>query len=82
MTVTVYTTTTCPYCKMLKDYLDGKQVSYTEKLVDQDETARKEMIKKSSGYLGVPFSIIKFESGEEKQIVGFDERLFEEELAK
>lgn len=80
MTVTVYTTATCPYCKMLKDYLEKKGVSYTEKLVDQDDAAREEMAKKSGGYLGVPFSIVHLDSGGEKQIVGFDEKLFGEAL--
>jgi glutaredoxin len=35
MKVIIYSTTTCPYCKMLKDYLDEKKVEYVEKLVDQ-----------------------------------------------
>ena len=50
MTVTIYSTTTCPYCKMLKDYLLSKGISFTEKLVDQDEVAQKEMIGYSGGF--------------------------------
>ncbi len=77
MKATVYTTTTCPYCKMLKDYLSEKGISFVEKLVDQDNAARDEMMKKSGGYLGVPFTIVLTDSGEEKYVVGFDKSLFE-----
>ncbi len=57
---------------MLKDYLSEKQVSFTEKLVDQDETARNEMAGVSGGFLGVPFSVIAKDDGTKQTIVGFD----------
>ena len=68
----VYSTTTCPYCKMLKSYLDEKSVTYTEKLVDQDDTAREEMTKASGGFLGVPYSIITKDDGTKENVIGFD----------
>jgi len=58
MRVTIYSTTTCPYCKMLKDYLISKNVSFTEKLVDQDDLVRNEMATESGGFLGVPFTVV------------------------
>jgi glutaredoxin len=69
--VTIYSTATCPYCKMLKDYLTSKNVSFTEKLVDTDEAAREEMMAASGGFLGVPFTII-VKDGTKETIVGFD----------
>ena len=78
MQIIVYSTTTCPYCKMLKDYLSQKGISYVEKLVDNDETSKDEMMKKSGGYLGVPFSVVTKDSGEEVRIVGFDRMKFDE----
>lgn len=72
MTVTVFSTTTCPYCKMLKDYLNEKTVPFTEKLVDQDDMAREEMMKDSGGFLGVPFSVIVLDDGSRETVVGFD----------
>lgn len=72
MQVTVYTTTTCPYCKMLKGYLGEKGISFVEKLVDQDQPAQEEMMKLSGGFVGVPFTHIKKDDGSEKNIVGFD----------
>lgn len=73
MQIIIYATTTCPYCKMLKNYLDNKQVVYHEKLVDQDDQAREEMAKVSGGFLGVPFTVIEKEDGTKETIVGFDQ---------
>ena len=72
MTVTVYSTTTCPYCKMLKKYLEEKGIKYTEKLVDQDDVAREAMIKESGGFLGVPFTVVVKGDGSKEDIIGFD----------
>lgn len=73
MQITIYATTTCPYCKMLKTYLDNKQITYHEKLVDQDDQAREEMMKASGGFLGVPFTVIEKSDGTKETIVGFDQ---------
>lgn len=72
MTITVFSTTTCPYCKMLKTYLTEKGHSFVEKLVDQDESARDEMMKESGGFLGVPFSVITKDDGTRETVIGFD----------
>jgi len=72
MTITVYSTTTCPYCKMLKDFFNEKAIVFTEKLVDQDDVAREEMTKDSGGFLGVPFTVITDDDGSKETIVGFD----------
>ena len=72
MQITVYTTTTCPYCKMLKDYLTEKNVAFTEKLVDQDDVAKEEMMKASGGFLGVPFSVVMKDEGVQETVIGFD----------
>lgn len=58
MNFTIYSTTSCPYCKMLKDYLTSKNIAFVEKLVDQNEESRLEMTNLSGGFLGVPFSVI------------------------
>ena len=72
MQVTIYSTTTCPYCKMLKDYLDEHKISYAEKLVDQDDAAREEMMRESGGFLGVPFMVVAKDGAEKETIIGFD----------
>lgn len=79
MNVIVYTTTTCPYCGMLKEYLEENNIDYQEKVVDQDDAAREEMMEKSGGFLGVPYTVIEKE-GQEEKIVGFDKGKFKEVL--
>ena len=70
--VTIYSTTTCPYCNMLKNYLKEKNISFTEKIVDQDDAAREEMVKESGGFLGVPFTVIVKDDGAKETIIGFN----------
>ena len=70
--VTIYTTPTCVYCKMTKEFFKEHNVQYTEKDVAGDAVAREEMVKKS-GQMGVPVIDIDGEL-----IIGFDkERLSE-----
>jgi glutaredoxin 3 len=70
--LTIYTTSTCPYCKMLKEYLTQKNIPFTEKMIDQDENARDEMTNYSGGFLGVPFTMVVKDDGNRETIVGFD----------
>lgn len=72
MKITLYTTATCPYCKMLKDYLTAKGIAFVEKLIDQNEEAKNEMSQSSGGFMGVPFTLITFDDGRKETIIGFD----------
>jgi len=65
-TVKIYTTPTCVYCKMTKEFFKKNNVNYDEYNVAEDEKAREEMVKKSN-QLGVPVIDIDGEI-----IVGFD----------
>ena len=47
MKVTVYSTTTCPYCVMLKKWLDEKHVEYTNYMVDSNPYAAQMMVSQS-----------------------------------
>lgn len=80
MQITIFSTTTCPYCKMLKDYLTGKNVVFSEKLVDQDDRVRDEMTAESGGFLGVPFTVVTKDDGTKESIIGFDKGKLEEIL--
>lgn len=51
--VTVYTTPSCPYCNMVKQYLDQHQVAYTEVDVAADQKAARELVQRT-GQQGVP----------------------------
>ncbi|MGO1712951.1 MAG: glutaredoxin family protein, partial [Senegalia sp. (in: firmicutes)] len=54
--VTIYTSNTCPHCGTAKQYLSEKGVEYTERNIQTDPSARKELIQK--GYMGVPVIIV------------------------
>jgi glutaredoxin len=69
--VKLYSTTTCPYCKMEASWLTDKKVKFEEVKVDLDQTEAEEMVRKT-GQMGVPVTAIKYEGGEEEFIVGFD----------
>ncbi len=81
MKITVYSTTTCPYCVMLKKWLDSKSVKFTNYMVDQNPIAAQNMVK-LSGQMGVPFSTVEYDDGRVEHILGFDRQKFEVVLAK
>ncbi len=73
MNVTIYSTTTCGFCKMLKKYLDDKGIAYEEKVADMDEKLAHELFEKSHGY-AVPFTIVTKDDGTTAEILGFDRK--------
>lgn len=52
--VIIYSTPTCVYCKVAKEYFKSKGVAYTERNVAGDDEALEEMLEKSGGQMGVP----------------------------
>ena len=64
--VTIYTTPTCGYCKMAKEFFTEHNVQFKEHDVAADLEMRKEMIEKS-GQMGVPVIFVDSE-----MTVGFD----------
>lgn len=75
----MYTTRTCPFCKMQKDYLASKNIAYEEILVDEKPEEAQKMIE-ISGQMGVPFTVIEKDDGKRVTILGFDEAKLEETL--
>lgn len=53
MTIKIYSTPACTYCKMAKEFLTSHNVSYQDIDVSVDAAAREDMVEKS-GQLGVP----------------------------
>ena len=51
--ITIYSTPTCHFCHMAKEFFKEKNIAYTEHDVASDLEKRKEMIEKS-GQMGVP----------------------------
>ena len=53
MSVNVYSTQSCPYCTLVKNYLRDKKVTYNDYDVGRDKRRADEMVRKS-GQMGVP----------------------------
>ena len=72
--VRIYTISTCPYCKMLKEFLLQNNIQFEELNVGENREYFQEMLEKT-GQLGVPVVEIKG-----KIIVGFDKEEIKKEL--
>jgi glutaredoxin 3 len=64
--VKVYSTPTCPYCKMVKSFLTENNIQYEDIDVSRNQSAAQEMVT-LSGQMGVPVLDIDGEL-----VVGFD----------
>ena len=55
MNTIIYTSNHCPYCDGVKNYFDKKNIAYTEKHIDLDESAYNELLTKLNGnFRGTP----------------------------
>ncbi len=67
-TIVIYSTPTCHFCHMAKEFFKDHNVEFTDYDVATDIEKRKEMVERS-GQMGVPVIFI----GDE-MIVGFDQQ--------
>ncbi|MDI2586561.1 MULTISPECIES: glutaredoxin family protein [unclassified Psychrobacillus] len=64
--IKVYTTNTCPYCTMMKNFLNEKELPFEEVNVQEDPIAADRLVK-MTGEMGVPQTEINGQ-----WILGFD----------
>ena len=64
--VTIYSTPTCHFCHIAKDFFKEKNIAFEDFNVSSDLEKRKEMLEKS-GQMGVPVILI-----DDKLVVGFN----------
>ncbi|OGD66711.1 hypothetical protein A2Z61_00520 [Candidatus Campbellbacteria bacterium RIFCSPLOWO2_02_35_12] len=64
--IVIYSTPTCHFCQMAKEFFKEKGIEYTNYDVSEDMEKRKEMIEKS-GQMGVPVIFI-----DNEMMIGFD----------
>lgn len=64
--VVIYSTPSCHFCHLAKEFFRANNVTYTEHDVASDVEKRKEMMTKS-GQMGVPVIII-----DDEIVIGFD----------
>lgn len=74
MIIKIYSTSTCPWCKRAKAYLEEKGIAFESVDVSSDQNAQREMIDKS-GQMGVPVLDI-----DGKIVIGFDKEKIDELL--
>ncbi len=74
MTVKIYTTTWCHFCKEAKRYFRQNGIKFEEVNVEKDAEAANEMVQKS-GQMGVP--VIEING---RVIIGFDKAAIEKAL--
>ena len=73
--VFIYSTPSCVYCNMAKDFFKANNISYTEYNVAADAAKRQELIDKS-GQRGVPVIQI----GDDSLVIGFNKPKIKELL--
>jgi glutaredoxin 3 len=69
--VKIYSTTTCVYCILEKDYLKSKGVEFEEILLDKHPEEIQASID-TCGNAGVPCTHIIKDDGTDEKILGFD----------
>lgn len=74
--VIVFTTSSCPWCRRAKRYLQERRVPFKEVNIERDPAAARDLVRKT-GSAGVP--VIKIGS---RWIVGFDRPRIDQELAR
>lgn len=77
--VKLYSTHTCPYCKLEKEWLDDVKVEHDVVYLEEDQEEAKRVVE-NTGQMGVPVTEIQYEDGESEFIVGFDKRALTEKL--
>ncbi len=76
MGVIVYSSPTCGYCRMLKEFLSQRGVSFEDHDVSRDPSAAQELVN-MTGQMSVPVTIIDGQA-----IVGFDRAKLEQILSQ
>jgi glutaredoxin/uncharacterized protein (DUF302 family) len=69
--VKLYSTKSCPYCRMEKTWLDSKEIHYDLIYVDEDQAEAERLVKRT-GQMGVPVTEVLYEDQESEFILGFD----------
>jgi glutaredoxin len=69
--ITIFTTTTCAYCPMVKKFLGAKGFTYDEVNLDQNPERQAEALA-ISGALTVPVTVVTREDDSKQVVVGYN----------
>lgn len=64
--ITVYTTTQCPYCVMIKNFLSENNIDFKQVNVETNPKMMQQLVRKT-GEMGLPQTEVNG-----KQVIGFD----------
>lgn len=69
--IKLYSTTTCPYCKMEKAWLESHKIEHDLTYVDLNPQEAENLVAKT-GQMGVPVTEIIYEDADPEFVIGFD----------
>lgn len=69
--ITVFTTTHCAYCPMVKRYLNAKGLAYNEVNLEQHPERQQEVFN-LSGALTVPITVVTKDDDSKEVIIGYN----------
>ncbi|MBN2353688.1 MAG: DUF302 domain-containing protein [Spirochaetales bacterium] len=71
MKLKLYSTHSCPYCKMEKAWLDERKTPHELVYVDDDQKEAESLVRRS-GQMGVPVTEVIYGDDESEFVIGFD----------
>lgn len=77
--VIVYSTKTCPYCTMEKEWLEDNKVKHEVVYLETNQEAGKRMVE-ATGQMGVPVTEIVYGEGESEFIIGFNKAVLQSKV--
>jgi len=69
--ITIFTTSTCAYCPMVKKFLTAKGLPYDEVNLDESPQRQAEVLQ-LSGALTVPVTVVTKEDDSKSVVVGYN----------
>ena len=69
--ITIFTTNTCAYCSMVKQWLDGKGHKYEVVNLDEQPDRQKEAFE-LSGALTVPVTVVTKQDDTKEVVIGYN----------
>lgn len=69
--ITVYTRTSCPYCELIKKFLDSKDVTYETINMEESREAL-DAVLAMTGRTTAPTTVIEKADGTKEVVVGFN----------
>jgi glutaredoxin len=76
----MYSTSICATCKSLGEWLNKNGFDYTKRITDTDDAVMAEFMSVNDGMIGVPFTVITTDAGEQVKISGYDQKAFKSVL--